>query len=166
MLDVVDDGPGYQVVSAQRQADLIEYLGGAVLQSNIRFASPDMYEDLHWEKSYEFIVPQDGPVTIRICPQRYQDNAKGDPEDQGLALFKKVTVGVGQFLIVFPQYCHRVTGKERFVVMKPQGSFKICAKSEELCEDSEREARGCCPNRDCSLWSMCEEIYQSTPRPG
>lgn len=151
LAEVIEDGPGYQIVNAGRQVDLSEYLADTKLRSKIGFATADIHEDLHWEQSYEFIIPQNKSVTIRIFEHRYHYPDKGDNDDQTLSNFQEVTVEVGQMLIIHPQYCHRVMKKRRFIALKVEGKYKILAK-EDL------EALGCCPNTECSLWNQCEEI--------
>jgi len=154
MLNLIKDGPGYQIIKPDRQVDLSEYLSGAALRAKIGFATPEIYEDLHWEQSYEFIIPQDGPVTLKIFRHCYQYYDKGITA--AFNQFQEVEVKVGQLLIIFPLYCHRVVKKNRFIALKVEGKFKLCAKPKDV---SEREAKGRCPNGSCTLWGVCEEIY-------
>lgn len=149
--EIVEDGLGYQKVKSGRQVDLSEYLADTKLRSKIGFATADIHEDLHWEQSYEFIIPQDDSVTIRIFGHRYHDPDKSNNADQSLSQFQEVIVQPGELLIIHPQYCHRVMKKNRFIALKVEGKYKILAKKHP-------DASGRCPNTECSLWEQCEEI--------
>lgn len=142
---------GYEILTTDnsRKIDLTQYLGtDNNLRKEINFSTPHMPEDLHYEQSYEFLIPQDGQITARICPNSFKMNDKGDED---LSKFHKVVVKPGEILVIYPEHCHRVLDKGRFVALKFEGKFKILAKPD-------KNAPGCCPNKDCSLWSYCERL--------
>jgi hypothetical protein len=155
---IVNEGPGYQILDPGRQIDLSVYLGEETLRSALGFSAKELYEDLHWEQSYEFIIPQNGPVELRISDHSCEYDDKGRAVNGDLTDFRMLRIEVGQMLVIFPRYCHRVTKKERFIALKVNGYFKLCAKPPGV---SDREAKGRCPHRLCTLWEECERIYTS-----
>lgn len=141
---------GYEKVEVSRQVDLAKYLGGSALRRKVGFAAPDTPEDLHYEESYEFLIPQDAPIRVRVFADSYEVADKGD-DDEALSAFDEVIAVPGEMLVIYPGHCHRVVEKGRFVVLKVQGSYKILAKPDS-------SGLGCCPNEDCSMRTYCEEL--------
>ena len=132
----------YKIIQAGRQVDLTDYLGTNNLRKKIGFATAAMPEDLHYEESYEFIIPQDGSVRVKIFPH-YTTNDKSQ--------FDEVVVNVGEMLIIYPEYCHLVIEKSNFIALKVEGKYKILAKPAN-------DPKGRCLNTKCSIWSDCEKL--------
>jgi hypothetical protein len=141
----------YRKIRAGRQVDLAEYLGPNNLRKKIGFAAIDMPEELHYEQSFEFLIPQDSPIRVRIFPDSWHVSDKGASDNEGLSRFDEVVVEVGEMLVIWPERCHRVVEKGRFVALKVEGKHKVFAKPDQ-------GAPGCCKNTDCSLWTYCEKI--------
>lgn len=141
---------GYEKVAVTRQVDLAKYLGPGALRRKVGFAAPDTPEDLHYEESYEFLIPQDAPVRVRIFPDSYKVADKGEV-DGALSAFDEVTALPGEMLVIYPGHCHRVMEKGRFVVLKVQGSYKVLAKPDS-------SDPGCCSNKNCSMWTYCQAL--------
>ena len=152
--EIIEKGPGFRRIRPGRRFDAAKYLGKRRLRSTIVFATPEGHEDLHWEQGREFLIPQDGPLTVRVCEDRCKCDDKGD--DPELGGWREVTVEVGEVLVVSPGHCHRVTSKSRRIALKPAGRFKVCAKPKSV---SKREARGACKQKRCSLRKVCRGIY-------
>ena len=145
---------GYEKLQIERKVDLTRYLGHGDelgLRKQIGFGMPALPEDLHYEQSYEFLIPQDRPLTVRVCPDDYRTIDKGSADDGALSRFDSVVVEPGEMVVIYPGHCHRVVDKGRFVVLKVEGRFKVLAKPDPL-------NPGCCTNHCCSLWPLCERI--------
>jgi hypothetical protein len=141
---------GYEKQIVGRQYDLERFLGRNLhLRSRIGFSTSDLPEDLHYEESYEFLIPQDKPLTVKIFPEHGSQSAKGSEVDD-LQLFEEVTASPGEILVIFPEFCHLVIKKGRFIALKPEGKFKRLAKGEGRV--------GRCEFSDCTLWNFCEHI--------
>ena len=139
---------------AGRKFDLKPFLGDELrLRSTINFSTSDMPEDLHYEESYELLIPQDQPVTVEICPAPFCEDDKGTAEGGSLGQFEKVEVRPGEIMVLWPLVCHRVTKKGRFVVLKVHEKYKKRAM-----EDT--DDKGCCPQQKCSLWDYCKSLSE------
>jgi hypothetical protein len=142
---------GYEKIKATRQVDLVKYLSTSALRRRIGFATSNMPEDLHYDESYEFLIPQDNPIKVKIFPNSYKVANKGNSSDETLSEFDEVIVVPGEMLVIYPEHCHRVMEKGRFIVLKVEGKWKILAKPDS-------SVPGCCTNTSCSMWSYCEKL--------
>ncbi len=136
---------------AERKFDLKPFLGDEFhLRNVVNFGTAGMPEDLHYEQSYEFLIPHDLPLTVKVCAVPFSENDKGIDGGGELPQFEKIEVGPREILVIWPLFCHRVVEKGRFAVLKVDGKFKVLAK--------EPGKSGCCPQKECSLWDYCKQL--------
>lgn len=141
-------------VNEDRQFDLTPYIGEELkLRSKIGFAIKKLPEDLHYEESYEFLIPQDGDMTVKIFCKPCLEPNKGKDGGGTLPAFDTVTVKPGEILVVWPMFCHLVAEEEheRFIALKPEKKYKILAKED-------KKEKGCCKITNCTLWDYCLKL--------
>jgi len=151
----------YRLINTERKVNLSDFLKeDEELRKEIGFAtsSEETHEDLHWEESYEFLIPQDASLTVKIFHDDYRTPEKGEPCDRTLSMFQEITVEVGKMLVIYPEHCHRVIKEKsgRFMALKVQEKFKVFAKPPY--DKSGNKNLGRCSNRICSIWSLCKKI--------